>query len=294
MSLYYSILNKSAEEQLTVPLAVGQNKIQVSAVNEKGAESLADTVEVTFTGRSAKPDLYLLAIGVSKYDNPENNLTYAASDARAIEGIWRSGAEPFKSVHTRILVDQDATREKIKSAKKFLAEAAIDDVVVVLFSGHGVLDSDGNYYFGTWDFRKSAPAEKGLPCGDIDNLLDGITARKKLVLIDTCYAGADSFDEVLRERFADLRRGTGAHVLAASQSLDVALEPKELGGGTFTRALLDGLSGKADANGDREVNVSELRDYLAKQVPKLSRGQQKPSVRAENIDLDFTLAKNHR
>jgi hypothetical protein len=82
-------------------------------------------------------------------------------------------------------------------------------------------------------------------------------------------------------------------VLAASQSLSVALEANEFGGGTFTRALLDGLGGKADANGDRDINVSELRDYLAIQVPKLSHGLQKPSVRAENVDLNFALISHH-
>ncbi len=141
--------------------------------------------------------------------------------------------------------------------------------------------------------RGACSEEKGLPYGEIDHLLDGITARRKLVLIDTCFAGADSFDELLRERFADLRRGTGAHVLAASESLNVALESNEFGSGTFTRALLDGLSGKADANGDGDINVSELRDYLTNQVPKLSHGLQKPSVRAENVDLDFALISHH-
>jgi WD40 repeat protein len=284
---------KSVNEQLTVSLANGQNKIQVSVVNEKGAESLADTVKVTYTGPVAKPELYLLAIGVSKYSIPKNNLRYPADDAHAIEQFWRSGAGQFKSVHTHVLEDRDATKDKILLAKKFLAGAGVDDVVVMFLAGHGVLDTDGKYYFGTWDFRSGAPSEKGLPYGNIEDLLDGITARKKLVLIDTCHAGTDDLDEVLRERFADLRRGTGAHVIAASGGLKEALESNEFGSGTFTRALLDGLGGKADANGDGEVSVSELRDYVARQVPILSHGRQKPSVRAENLDSNFTLAKSH-
>jgi hypothetical protein len=283
---------KSVDEELMVSLANGQNKIQVSVVNERGTESLADTAKVTYTGQAPKPELYLLAIGVSKYSIPKNNLRYPADDARAIEQFWRSGAGQFNSVHTQVFEDRNATKDKILLAKKFLAGAGVDDVVVLFLAGHGVLDTDGKYYFGTWDFRPGVPSEKGLQYGDIESLLDGITARKRLVLIDTCHAGGDDLDDVLRERFADLRRGTGAHVIAASGGLKEALESNEFGSGTFTRALLDGLGGKADANGDGEVSVSELRDYVARHVPILSHGRQKPSVRAENLDSNFTLAKS--
>jgi WD40 repeat protein len=286
---------KSVEEDLTVPLANGQNKIQVSVVNEKGAESLAETVDVVYTGPAAESKLYLLAIGVSKYKIPDNNLKYAASDATAIEQFWRTGAGYFKSksVRTLVIEDRNATKENILAAKTFLAEAGVNDVVVLFLAGHGVLDTNGKYYFGTWDFRSGVPSEKGLPYESIENLLDGISARKKLALIDTCHAGADDQDEVLRERFADLRHGTGAYVIAASEGLNEAMESNEFGSGTFSRALLDGLNGKADANGDREVTVSELRDYVASQVQTLSHGKQRPSVRSENFDLNFSLAKSH-
>jgi hypothetical protein len=174
------------EEELTVPLSNGASKIQVSVVNEKGAESLADTLQVTYSGTPVKPELYLLAVGVSNYEDKSNDLRYAASDALKVERLWRGNPGPFSAVHPLVLVDQNATRDKITAAKAFLAGAGVNDVVVVFLSGHGVLDRNGAYYFGTWDFRARVPSEKGLPYSDIDHLLDGITARRKLVLIDTC------------------------------------------------------------------------------------------------------------
>ena len=59
---------------MTVPLSNGTNKIQVSVVNEKGVESLADTLQITYSGAPVKPALYLLSIGVSKYNDPSNDL----------------------------------------------------------------------------------------------------------------------------------------------------------------------------------------------------------------------------
>ena len=193
----------------------------------------------------------------------------------------------------RLLEDREATRDKIRGAKSFLAKAGVNDVVIVFLAGHGVLDRDGKYYFGTWDIRLGVPAEKGLPYEDIENLLDGISARRKLVLIDSCYAGADYQDELLRERFADLRRGTGAQVIAASGGLQQAEESNASAMGTFTQAVLEGLRGNADSNADGEITESELREYVANQVSLLSYGRQKPSGRAENLDLNFTLVRSH-
>ncbi len=65
---------KSVEDEVTVPLSNGTNKIQVSVVNEKGVESLADTLQITYSGAPVKPALYLLSIGVSKYNDPSNDL----------------------------------------------------------------------------------------------------------------------------------------------------------------------------------------------------------------------------
>lgn len=86
--------------------------------------------------------------------------------------------------------------------------------------------------------------------------LDSTLAR-----IDTCQAGADDQQEVLRQRFADLNLGLGAHVIAASGELDQADESDKFGD-IFTFSVLERLRGKADANSDRMVHLSELRDYV--------------------------------
>ena len=278
--------------EVTIPLSDGPNKIQVSVVNEKGAESLAETINITYTGPSRDQRLYLLSVGVTKYRDPQNNLRYPASDARAQESFWSEQIGRFKTVISMVITDEDATAERIRAARSFLGKAGANDVVILFLAGHGVVDKDGKYYFGTSDINMGIPSQKGLSYGDIEKLLDGISARRKLVLVDTCYAGGSFQDELLRERFADLRRGTGAHIIAASRATQEAEEPNEFGSGTFTWSILDGLRGKADSNSDKQVTVSELRDYVASQVPVLSRDRQKPSVKAENLDLDFTLTRH--
>ena len=65
---------------------------------------------------------------------------------------------------------------------------------------------------------------------------------------------------------------------------------QEWNNGAFTYSLIRGLrSGKADANKDGEITVSELQAYVLKTVPELTKGQQRPTFRQENLDNDFRL-----
>ena len=78
----------SIERKLTVALSSGRNSIQVSVLNDRGAESQKAGFEIEYTGMQKTPDLYVLAIGVSQYLQSQYNLTYAAKDATEIGRIF--------------------------------------------------------------------------------------------------------------------------------------------------------------------------------------------------------------
>jgi len=95
----------------------------------------------------------------------------------------------YGRVATRTVTDGQATREGILAAKQFLTQSGVDDTVVLFVAGHGVLDTEYAYHFGTHDFDPQRPAHRGLPFDDLNELLAGIRARHKLFLIDSCHAG---------------------------------------------------------------------------------------------------------
>jgi hypothetical protein len=75
----------------------------------------------------------------------------------------------------------------------------------------------------------------------------------------------------LEERaMAVLARSTGTYWLTASGSEQLAGEFGTLGHGVFTYAVLEALSGKADAGKDGKVSVKELSLFVEGQVPILS------------------------
>lgn len=316
------------ESEIEIELGHGRNKVQVSVLNEKGAESLKETFEINYAGGPAKPDLYLVAIGVSRYQDGRFNLEYAAKDAKDLINTLKNQQDRYAQIHKIEILDARVTRENIVAVKDSLMKSQVDDAVILFISGHGLLDANLDYYFATADIDFSNPTARGLPYEAIESLLDGIPARKKLLLMDTCHSGevdkedtqqdtahsggsknlkiksfrtvvpisksrklglSNSF-QLMQELFANLSRGSGAVVISAAAGVEFALEDEAWQNGVFTYSLLEGLkTSNADANGDGEIRVSELKDYVTQKVPALTQGQQTPTSRQENLEFDFRV-----
>lgn len=194
---------KAWQQEMTIELSSGVNTIQLYALNDRGTESIKQTCEIRCDAAARQPDLYVIAVGVSKYDDSRYRLTYARKDADELAAFFQANADHFRTVHVTRFLDQDATRDKILGAKKLLLQSQVDDQVVVFFAGHGLLDEHQEYYFGTVDLDFEDPSGAGLPYAHIENMLDGIPARKKLLLMDTCHSG-----EVDKEHAQDAGRET--------------------------------------------------------------------------------------
>jgi hypothetical protein len=178
------------ERTIPIKLAAGRNKIQVSVLNNAGAESLYANAEVNCTAKRPKPTLYAVAMGVSEYSNTDWNLKYAAKDARDVLTRLKSKAgDSYGEVKELLLTDKEVTKESIAKIKDFLSGATIDDTALMFVAGHGLLDSKYDYYFGTTDIDFNNPADKGIAFEEFDDLLADLPSLKKSLLIDTCHAG---------------------------------------------------------------------------------------------------------
>lgn len=348
-------INKKINITLSGQIKTGKtrNKIQVFAINEKGTESRKETVNVIYSGECSQPNLYLITIGVSQYADSAMNLEYAAKDANDLVDLFSTQTQTYSKIYVHKLLNTDATKENIKAMKNKLLQTTVDDHVIVFVAGHGLLDKDLNYYFATADIDFYAPEKRGLAYDELENLVDSIPARKKLILIDACHSGevdkpefstsefenlaADntggkvkvrgfkpivsdsiqgfmpmvesgidsiSYDatrgfkpiglvnsfELMKELFADLRRGSGAIVVSSAGGAEFAYESPEWNNGVFTYSLLEGLkTGNADINNNDEITVSELQNYVFDKVSQLTGGKQNPTNRRENLEFDFRV-----
>jgi WD40 repeat protein/uncharacterized caspase-like protein len=317
------ITGRSYQENISLDLVTGANNIKIAAINSVGMESLKSTMEVNFES-AKKPNLYIACIGVSNYKDSQYNLKYAAKDASDfLATMEKSGS--FEKVNKKLLTNEAVTKESLMALKTFFEQAGRDDVVMVFVAGHGVLDSDFNYYYATNDIDFNDPSKRGMAYADLENVLDNIKAIKKLLLMDTCHSGELDSEDVkeelaynekleegisfrnastknysakssastsllVKELFADIRQSTGTTVISSSSGLEFSMESDQWKNGLFTYCLIQGIQSKnADFNKDGVISISELQQYIKTTVFEKSGGRQVPTFRVQNIEMDFIL-----
>lgn len=189
---------KEYQTNTTIPLSAGLNKIEVSVLNQAGAESFRESVTVENISNSSESELYVVAISVSEYQDESMNLRYAVKDGRDIAKTFnKMSGRAWSKVHVDTLFDKEATRAKVSAIKDKLMSTNVNDQVVLFISGHGLLDEDYDFYFAGHDMNFSDPSKNGISYEMLERLLDGIPARKKLFMMDACHSGEVDKEEIV-------------------------------------------------------------------------------------------------
>jgi len=315
---------KELIKELRIDLANGSNTIQVSVRNTDGVESTKETIMVDCFKDQKSKALYLVSLGVSRFEDSGYNLKYAAKDAQDIAQLLKTN-ELFERVHVLQLLNEGVTLQVLPKIRDFVSKAGRDDVVMVFLASHGLLTPDFEYYLAgtTTDFDN--PSDGGISYEALDASLDGIEALSKILILDACHSGelepefssittaentakngvvksrgaivvktkASTLDEYERlnlDIFTDLRRGSGAFVLSSAGGAEFAYEGDQWNNGLFTYSFINGIkTQKADLNSDNAIMLNELQAYVSQEVKRLSNGLQTPAFRSQNIALDYRL-----
>ncbi len=244
-----------------------------------------------------------LFIGVSKFDDSSLNLSYAAKDAKMLHAFFK---KQFKGRvdgdHFTLLTDSKATRKAILGALKSLGNRAFPgDLVFIFIATHGLPNDDNtDIFFFTPETDASLPSADGVSRSDLVSQLRRSKAGKIVIMLDACHSGSFS-SSGLAFRGADasavnkLLKGIGSSqdgvaVMMSSSAAERSQESDDFcgGHGAFSCALHDGLSGKANTNGNEYVELRELSDYVYKRVKVMSGGVQNPAIEGK-FDNDLPL-----
>jgi hypothetical protein len=283
----------------TVELVPGWHTLAVQAESAV-SKGLSPPIQVLRTsGKPAlRPNLYMLAVGISAYEG-ELELHYAAPDAEALaEAFKTKSARVFTKVETRVLTDRQATRKGILEGLAWLkSKMTASDVGIVSFSGHGMRDPEGNFYLVPVDVDVKNPSGTCLAGDLLKKTLANMPGRL-VAILDACHSGeaagekrrpADAAsDDLVRDLVTD---DYGVVVLCSSLGREYSLESAEVGHGFFTQGLLEGLSGRADFNLDGYVYLHELTVYAYLRVRQLSQGQQNPTAAKPATVRSFPLSR---
>lgn len=165
---------------------------------------------------------WAVIVGVNRFkDEGLTQLDNAVNDARAVRDVLRDEFG-FDQEHTIFLVDQErdtsgilADREPI--TKRRLLQAFEDmasrdirssDAVLFFFAGHGKSDAQGTF-LAAHD-SKNKDLSTWVDVGQLKEMLAGLDARHKLMILDSCYAGSMLEVDLSKEQSSGRSRAASA------------------------------------------------------------------------------------
>lgn len=250
-----------------------------------------------------KPKLYVLAVGISDYLNEAEvpDLSYAAKDAMDIAAAFkRQEGGLYQKVVPRVLTDHKATANDLNDGLDWLkANVTARDVAIIFFSGHGVNDERLVYHFCPHDFDSTRLRRTSLSTPAFTDVLGKIPG-KVFFFIDSCHAGNvmgkltrskgvdnDGFTRAVNELSS---AETGVILLLSCTSRQTSRESPEWQNGAFTKAVVEGLDGKADLFGRGIITITSLEAYVAERVKELTSNTQTPTASKPETMPDIPIA----
>ncbi|MES2681896.1 MAG: hypothetical protein V4650_00105 [Pseudomonadota bacterium] len=292
----------SVELTRRVPLIAGSNTIEVIVQDARGL-SHSQRIEAEYRPEQArKPRLFAALIATADYRSGEvfSSLPLTQNDATTMRNVLATqNAQQFSEVKLRTWCQQAECTSPPERARiltevpLFFAEAETGDYLLVYISGHG-LKLDTEYFMVPTD----GSASKGdtlVSWSQIQAWLRASAPGKKMVVLDTCHAGAALENQGDKLRLVrQAAEYDGIYILSATAADAKAYEMSDLGNGLFTYVLNQGLSGAADGNADGRVSFEELSIFVGLKVGELSsarRTPMRPDVPLHDAALDFVVAR---
>lgn len=248
-----------------------------------------------------------LLIATDTYEDERfDQLFSPRADVEALEEVLTDSAIGGYKVGTLINAPLQQANEEIDS---FLEDAALDDLVLLYFSGHGTVDHSGRLYIAATNSRFYQNDETAIKPSTaifshfIKDQLEKCRSKRKILMLDCCYAGAFEGNFVSRDSGKlDVLGGLSGHgsaVITASSAVGKAWELRGSGlqvitePSVFTGALVEGLrTGNADLGGDGYVDINELYRYLYRRVKEM-RPDQSPGW-ISNLEGSIYVARSPR
>ncbi len=315
--------NGTLDTTVTITLSLGDNRIETSVTDVNGTESYHIPLYVKYVpDKFVDTMLYFVGIGIDKFADENHNLNYSVKD---IQDLAKNFNEKYKGkckIYT--LYNKNVCKDSVIALKQKLLKSGVNDKVIIAYSGHGLLSKDYDYFLSTYNVDFKDPAKDGLPYDALENLLDSIPARKKLMLIDACHSGELDKDEMNRytQTAADRKKSGVTDVRPRGGDVEVTeksgmsmassfelMKQLFVNVGKSTGATIISAAGGTQYaleknnlhNGvftysireymqqNEHVNLSALKQYVNKRVTELTAGMQVPTTRNETDVVDWQV-----
>jgi WD40 repeat protein len=254
------------------------NRVTPQPNNKTGSSDRNETV-------AAFPNLYLITIGISSFQNPAYNLNYADDDARSIEAVFKDQqGKLFNKVYSLSLINENATRAKIISTfDRLKPVVSAHDYVVIFIATHGI-NKNNQFYILPHDGDATKANITCVNWRDFSDVVGNLPSQV-LLMIDACHSGqlGKNLGQISSDNTEAVREISsgeyGVVIMAASTGSEYSLEHPDWAHGAFTLSIIEGLQNrKADIRPDGAIFLRELDFYVAERVKDLTQNQQHPTT----------------
>jgi formylglycine-generating enzyme required for sulfatase activity len=215
-----------------------------------------------------------LLIGVSEYEEGLDPLPAAAKDIEALREVLVNpniGGFAEKDVTVLSNPQRQTMEDEIYT---LFANRQKDDLVLLYFSGHGVLDESNRFYFATRqtlkDQGKLRPTT-ALVATTVQDYMEQSKSQRQVVILDSCFSGAFAKGVQAKDsgsvNLDQFLGGKGRAILTASTSTQYALTQDGFELSIYTHFLVEGLrTGGADKDRAGWITVEDLHGYASAKV----------------------------
>ncbi|GAA0726327.1 YqgE/AlgH family protein [Dactylosporangium roseum] len=213
----------------------------------------------------------------------------ALSGVFADPDLWGLAPE-----HCTVLADHDDPRLVSRELRRAADEVQPEGMLVVYYAGHGLVDPvDGSLALALRDTDPAVPHEAGLPFEHLRRAVAASRARRRLVILDCCYAGRAAGHMAAGESGTQVvadQAGTDETCLLVSAPRNrTAQAPPGEPYTAFTGELLRVLRGGLP---DRPA-VLDVRTVWREVTLRLrERGFELPELRTGNAGDELALVRN--
>lgn len=210
---------------------------------------------------------YVLVTGVSTYQDSRMTVTQTTKNAKSFAQKMKTQT-PDVSILTSSYANHDNVLAKLKAICK---AARSTDRVVFYFAGHGGVDETQTGCICAYD--------KPIYYSELMSCFKQCRAKEKVMIVEACHSGSALTSYI----------APGVTCLASSRMDEYSYYSDIISAGYFSKGILTGLQGKADANADKKITMLELYKYVYAYVLGKSQKQQHPQLIAPKSGQDIVI-----
>ena len=290
-----NIVPGQSHQKIEVPIPSRNCTISLVAQHRWAIGQPAQVV-VEWNEQLAKPNLYVLAIGIGEYPDSALNIPTAAADAEVFAAAVQQQADRlYGQVEVKTLVDSSASKENILDGLDWLhGQTTQQDMAMIFFTGHSIADRGGFPYFVTPQSQPDRLRQTGLSLSDVTNAVISM-AGTSLLFLDACQAntpiGSIGCIQGINGLSQDLGNASSPVVaFLASSGTQRAIHNPKWKQSSFTTALVEALTGQSGQLDAEIMTVNRLDLYVSNRVKALTQGYQKPTTIKPQTIRDVPIA----